>query len=67
MIKNIRMTYSRLLVPKIPGVYPYEREFIVYIRGLKSTNKGKICADRKFKIEEGANIYFNGLTSDQRE
>lgn len=67
MMKNIKLPYTRLRVPAVPGVYPLERDFVVYIRGLKGANKDKIHADRKFKTEEGANLYFNSLTSEERK
>lgn len=66
MTKNIKNKYARLHAPAVPGVYPQNRDFIVYMRCLKHPAIGKITADRKFKTHEAAVIYFNSLLPEQR-
>ena len=59
MMKNIKTSYARIRVPAVPGVYPHQREHVVYIRKQSGTLKGRICADRKFKCAEAAHLHFN--------
>jgi hypothetical protein len=66
MMKNIKNKYARIHAPLVPGVYPLDRDFVVYVRSSKHGSYGKICADRKFKTKEGAQIYFDGLQPEQR-
>lgn len=59
MVKNMRMPYTRLQKPEIPGVYPAGKEFTVYLLKIGKGRPSGVYADRKFKTEEAAQIYFN--------
>ena len=60
-MKNIKTPYAGInRKGKEPGVYPLDRDFVVYLyrpQGGRGKQAG-VYADRKFKTEEAANIYF---------
>lgn len=63
MMNNIRSSYAEIHHKRYKeGVFPYKREWIVYIyKMLKGHKEPVIVADRKFKTHEGAEIYYNQL------
>lgn len=65
-MKNIKNKYARIHAPEVPGVYPQGCDFVVYVRGLKCATRGKIIADREFKMQEAAQMYFYSLQPEQR-
>lgn len=69
MTRNIRIPYAgQLKKGRIPGVYPLEREFVVYLyrpQGGRGKQAG-IYADRKFKTEEGARLYFDSQPEENK-
>ena len=60
-MNNIRQPYAERNHKRYKeGVFPYKLEWIVYVsKKAVGHTEPIICADRKFKTQEAANIYYN--------
>ena len=65
-MKNVKHKYARVHAKRVPGVYPDGLNFLVFAREISGKHPGTITCRRKFKIEEAANIFFNGLQPDEK-
>lgn len=67
-MNNIRQPYSERNHKRYKeGVFPYNLDWIVYIsKQLKGHTELSIVADRKFKTQDAAEIYYKAIKEKEK-